>query len=165
MSNTYTARFEREGQVWSAGIVEEPSVQVTADSLPKARDLIRQELSVRLDTAPGELKIIDKIGLPKRFKETQEKVRAERTNEDVAELWDKMSGPITAKEWAKDMMEAGRPIAAVEWLDGMDDDVTFTPDLLCHRITVAEEVGRWGEFDRYGGDPEAEVASSEDSKE
>lgn len=161
MSDTYTAVFEREGQVWSAEIAEEPAIQVTADSLPKARDLIRQELSVQLDMDPAELKIVDKVGLPKRFKATQQAVRAERSEEDVADLWDKMSGPIKAKDWAKDMLEAGRPIAAVEWLDGMDEDVTFTPDLLCHRITVAEEVGRWGEFDRYGDD--SEVPPSEDA--
>lgn len=161
MSDTYTVVFEREGQVWSAEIAEEPAIQVTADSLPKARDLVRQELSVKLDMDPAELKIVDKIGLPKRFKAAQQAVRAERSEEDLADLWDKMSGPIKAKDWAKDMLEAGRPIAAVEWLDGMDEDVTFTPDLLCHRITVAEEVGRWGEFNRYGDD--SEVPPTEDA--
>lgn len=163
MSDTYTAVFEREGQVWSAEIAEEPAIQVTADSLPRARDLVRQELGSKLDADPAELKIVDKIGLPKRFKATQEAVRAERSNEDVADLWDKMSGPIKAKDWAKDMLDAGRPIAAVEWLDGMDEDVTFSPDLLCHRITVAEEVGRWGEFNRYGDD--ADAGSAEDPTE
>lgn len=163
MSDTYTAVFEREGQTWSAEIAEEPGVQVTADSLPKARDLIRQELGVRLDTAPDDLKIIDKIGLPKRFKETQAKVREQRSDEDVADMLDKMTGPIKAKEWARDMMDAGRPIAAVEWLDGLDEDVAFTPDLLCHRISVAEEVGRWGEFDRFGDDPQP--APAEDQAE
>lgn len=158
MSDTYTAVFEREGQVWSAEIAEEPAIRVTADSLPKARNLVRQELGTKLDADPAELKVIDKIGLPKRFKATQEAVRAERSGDDVADLWEKMSGPIKAKDWAKDMLEAGRPIAAVEWLDGMDEDVTFTPDLLCHRITVAEEVGRWGEFNRYGDDTEAPAA-------
>lgn len=163
MSDTYTAVFEREGRVWSAEIAEEPTVQVTADSIPEARDLIRQELGSKLDADPSQLNIIDKIGLPKRFKAAQEAVRAERSSEDLADLWDQMSGPIKAKDWAKDMLDAGRPIAAVEWLEGMDEDVTFSPDLLCHRITVAEEVGRWGEFNRYGDDSEAVPA--EDSTE
>lgn len=163
MSDTYTAVFEREGRVWSAEIAEEPTVQVTADSIPEARDLVRQELGSKLNADPSQLNIIDKIGLPKRFKATQEAVRAERSSEDLADLWDQMSGPIKAKDWAKDMLEAGRPIAAVEWLEGMDEDVTFSPDLLCHRITVAEEVGRWGEFNRYGDDSEA--TPTEDSTE
>lgn len=147
MSDSYTAVFEREGQTWTAEIAEMPGVNVTADSLPKVRDLVRQALGVSLDADPTDLKIIDKIGMPKRYTATREAVRATRTDQQMANMIDKMTGPISAKDWAEDLRMAGRPTAAVEFLDHMDDDVTFTMDQLCHRISVAEEVGRWGELE------------------
>lgn len=147
MSDSYTAVFEREGQVWTAEIAEQPEVNATADSLPKARDLVRQALGVWLDTDPSTLKIADKVGMPKRYTATREAVRASRTDRDLANMVDKMTGPISAKEWAEDLRLAGRPSSAVEFLDNIDDDVTFTMDQLCHRISVAEEVGRWGELE------------------
>ncbi|MEX0790461.1 MAG: hypothetical protein WD178_06755 [Actinomycetota bacterium] len=147
MSDSYTAVFEREGQVWTAEIAEQPEVNATADSLPKARDLVRQALGVWLNTDPSTLKIGDKVGMPKRYTATREAVRASRTEQDLANLVDKMTGPISAKDWAEDLRLAGRPSSAIEFLDNMDDDVTFTMDQLCHRISVAEEVGRWGEFE------------------
>ena len=147
MSDSYTAVFEREGQVWTAEIAEQPEVNATADSLPKARDLVRQALGVWLDTDPSTLKIADRVGMPKRYIATREAVRASRTDRDLANMVDKMTGPISAKEWAEDLRLAGRPSSAVEFLDNIDDDVTFTMDQLCHRISVAEEVGRWGELE------------------
>jgi predicted RNase H-like HicB family nuclease len=147
VSDSYTAVFEREGQVWTAEIAEQPEVNATADSLPKARDLVRQALGVWLDTDPSTLKIADRVGMPKRYIATREAVRASRTDRDLANMVDKMTGPISAKEWAEDLRLAGRPSSAVEFLDNIDDDVTFTMDQLCHRISVAEEVGRWGELE------------------
>lgn len=146
VSDSYTAVFEREGQVWSASIAEQPEVQTTADSLPKARDLIRQALGVWLDADPATLKIADKVGMPKRYTATREAVRASRTETELMGMVDKMTGPISAKDWAEDLRLAGRPGYAVDFLDGLDEDVTFTMDQLCHRISVAEEVGRWGEL-------------------
>jgi predicted RNase H-like HicB family nuclease len=147
VSDSYTAVFEREGQVWTAEIAEQPEVTATADSLPKARDLVRQALGVWLDTDPSNLKIADKVGMPKRYTATREAVRASRTDQDLANMVDKMTGPISAKDWAEDLRLAGRPSSAIEFLDNMDDDVEFTMDQLCHRISVAEEVGRWGELE------------------
>lgn len=145
MSETYTAVYEREGQTWTAEIAGLTGVQACADSLPKVRDLIRQALGVRLDTDPAGLSVTDQIGLPRKFKATQERVRAERSEQEVARLMDKMAGPISAKDWAEDMRLAGRQHGAVRWLESLDPGVQFTPDQLCHRITVAEEIGRWGE--------------------
>ncbi len=147
VSDSYTAVFEREGQLWTAEIAEQPQIQTSADSLPKARDLIRQALGVWLDADPSTVKIVDKIGMPKRYTATREAVRATRTDRDMAAMLDKMTGPVSAKDWAEDLRLAGRPSHAVEFLENLDDDVTFTMDLLCHRISVAEEVGRWGEQD------------------
>lgn len=147
VSDSYTAVFEREGRVWTAEISELPEVKTTADSLPQARDQIRQALGDRLSADPSTLKIADKIGLPKKFIATREKVRAERTDKDMAMMMDKMTGPISAREWAEDLRLAGRPVSAVEFLANVDDDVTFTMDQLCHRISVAEEIGRWGELE------------------
>lgn len=147
MSDSYTAVFEREGQVWTAEIAEQPDLKTTADSLPKARDLIRQALGAWLNTDPSTVKIVDKIGMPKRYTATREAVRATRTDRDMAVMMDKMTGPISAKDWAEDLRLAGRPSHAVEFLENLDEDVTFTMDQLCHRISVAEEVGRWGEME------------------
>ena len=147
MSDSYTAVFEREGRVWTAEISEVPEVRTTADSLPQARNQIRQALGAQLEADPATLRIADKIGLPKRYTATREKVRAERTDRDVARMLDKMTGPISAREWAEDLRLAGRPVNAVEFLANVDDDVTFTMDQLCHRISVAEEIGRWGELE------------------
>jgi predicted RNase H-like HicB family nuclease len=147
VSDSYTAVFEREGQVWSAEIAELPEIRATADSLPKARDLVISALGVKLDTDPTTLKIADKIGMPKRYTATREAVRATRTDRDMVQMMDKMTGPISAKDWAEDLRLAGRPSHAVEFLEGLDEDVTFTMDQLCHRISVAEEVGRWGELE------------------
>lgn len=146
MSDSYTAVFEREGRVWTAEIAELPEIRATADSLPKARDLVIRALGVELDTDPATLKIADKVGMPKRYTATREAVRASRTERDLMEMMDKMTGPISARDWAEDLRLAGRPSHAVEFLDGLDDDVTFTTDQLCHRISVAEEIGRWGEL-------------------
>lgn len=151
MSDTYTAVFEREGQTWTASITEQPEVIATADSLPKARDLVRQALGVWLDADPATLTIADKIGLPKRYSQTREQVRATRSERDMAEMMEKMTGPISAKDWAEDLRLAGRPSQAVEFLENLDGDVSFTMDQFCHRISVAEEVGRWGELDE--GEP------------
>lgn len=147
MSDSYTAVFEREGKVWTAEIAELPEIRATADSLPKARDLVIQALGVELDTDPATLKIADRVGMPKRYTATREAVRATRTERDMVDMMDRMTGPISAKDWAEDLRLAGRPSHAVEFLDGLDEDVTFTMDQLCHRISVAEEVGRWGELD------------------
>lgn len=147
MSDSYTAVFEREGQVWTAEIAELPEVRATADSLPKARDLVREALGATLDADPSTLKIGDKIGMPKRYTATREAVRATRSERDMAQMMDQMTGPISAKDWAEDLRLAGRPSHAVEFLEGLDEDVTFTMDQLCHRISVAEEVGRWGELE------------------
>lgn len=156
VSETYTAVYEREGQTWTAGIAGLSGVQVCADSLPLVRDLIRQALGGWLDTDPAQLTVTDRISLPSRFKATQERVRAERSEQDVARLMDKMAGPISAKDWAEDMRLAGRQHGAVRWLESLDPDVQFTPDQLCHRITVAEEIGRWGESGEEAPDHRAD---------
>jgi len=159
VSDSYTATFEREGQVWTAEIVEQPEIKSTADSLPKARDLIRQALGDWLNADPSTVKIIDKIGMPKRYTATREAVRATRTDRDLAGMLDKMTGPISAKDWAEDLRLAGRPSHAVEFLENLDEDVSFTMDQLCHRISVAEEVGRWGE-EVEGDEPSEEFQDS-----
>lgn len=159
VSDSYTAVFEREGQIWTAEIAEQPEVNATADSLPKARDLVRQALGVWLDQDPASLVIADKIGMPKRYTATREAVRASRTERDMAVMMDKMTGPISAKDWAEDLRLAGRPGHAVEFLENLDENVTFTMDQLCHRISVAEEVGRWGELDD-AAEPKDELQES-----
>jgi predicted RNase H-like HicB family nuclease len=154
----YTAVFEREGQVWTAEIAEQPDIRTTADSLPRARTLIREALAAKLDADLATLKVVDKIGVPKRYTATREAVRATRTERDMAIMMDKMTGPITAREWAEDLRLAGRPSHAVDFLASVDGDVTFTMDQLCHRISVAEEIGRWGELE--GADDRNELQES-----
>lgn len=157
VSESYTAVFEREGQTWTAAIAEQPEVKTTAESLPQARVLIRAALGNKLEADPASLTIVDKIGLPKRYTATREAVRASRTERDMANLMDKMTGPISAREWAEDLRLAGRPSHAVEFLANVDGDVEFTMDQLCHRISVAEEIGRLGQHDEVTDQPRSEL--------
>ena len=159
VTESYTAVFEREGQTWTAEIAEQPDIKVTADSLPKARNLVLAALGTKLDADPATLRVIDQIGVPKRYTATREAVRATRTMRDMAMMMDKMTGPISAREWAEDLRLAGRPSHAVDFLANVDGDVTFTMDQLCHRISVAEEIGRWSELE--GSDePRSELQES-----
>lgn len=154
MSETYTAAFERDGEGWMAEIAEEPRVRCSASSLGEARQQIREALGRWLKTDPAGLQIKDNVRFPAKFRATQESVRATRTENDKEEMMAKMTDPVSAKEWAEDMGIAERNPSAVEWLDKLEG-VTFGIDQLCHRITVAEEISRWGELGNLAEDERA----------
>ena len=144
MSETYTAAYERDGNVWLSQIVEDPEVHCTAPSLPQARDQIRAALAEKLNTPASDLKVIDNFRLPTSFRTAQESVRASRSEADRERLMEKMTGPISVKEWADDLGLSDRDPRTVEWLKTLEG-VELNVDNLCSAITHAEDMSRWGE--------------------
>jgi hypothetical protein len=54
-----------------------------------------------------------------------------------------MTASKTAKEWAADLDLSQRAPAAVEWLDNLEGELDV--DQMCFAITIAEQVGLYGE--------------------
>ncbi|MDQ4145161.1 MAG: hypothetical protein M3198_15760 [Actinomycetota bacterium] len=144
MSETYTAAYERDGDVWFSEIMEEPEVKCSAPSLPKAREQIREALAEKLNTAATELRVVDNFRLPTSFRKAQESVRSTRTDAERERLMEKMTGPIPVKEWADDLGISQRDPRTVEWLKTLEG-VELNVDNLCAAITHAEDMSRWGE--------------------
>lgn len=143
MSETYTAHYVREGKTWVAEVADHPGVRTESSSIPEARQAIRLALAQHLDAEAGSLNLVDQIGLPATFKKAQEKVRAQRTQREKAEMLLGMTEPRTALEWAEDMDLAYRAPAAVDYLKGLGDR-PINIDEMCYAISFAEQVGMYG---------------------
>lgn len=146
MSETYTAVYAREGDQWVAEVTGQPGVSGRGASLGEAREQIRQALSTTLSTSADGLHIVDSIKPPTQFQAMQTEVHATRTDADKAKMMGNMTDQKTAEEWANELNLADREPGAVKWLKEFGD-VQLGIDQLCHTITLAEEIARWGEVD------------------
>ena len=153
MSETYTAVYVRDGEEWVAQISEAPGVESRAGSVGEARQQIRDALARHLTTAPAELHVVDQFSLPTQFQAVQNETRATRTDSERARMAASMTASRTAKEWAADLELSQRAPGAVKWLGSLEGELDV--DQMCFAITVAEEMGRWGD-----GETEGEAASA-----
>ena len=143
MSETYTAVYARDGEEWVANIAEQPGLSVRAGNVAEAREQIRTALGQALATGPTDLRVIDQFSLPAQIRTIQSTVKAERTEETKAAMVASMTASRSAKDWAADLQESQRAPAAVKWLGSLEGDLDV--DEMCFAITVAEEMGRWGD--------------------
>ncbi|HEU5004132.1 MAG TPA: hypothetical protein VFW71_15320 [Actinomycetota bacterium] len=146
MSETYTAVYAREGDQWVAEITGQPGVGGRGASLGEVREQIRQALSTTLSVPADGLHIVDTILPPTQFRAMQTEVHATRTDADKAKMMGNMTDQKTATEWANELGLADREPGAIKWLKEFGD-VELGIDQLCHTITLAEEIARWGEVD------------------
>ncbi|GAC1361798.1 MAG: hypothetical protein NVSMB32_01300 [Actinomycetota bacterium] len=155
MSETYTAVYAREGDVWVAEIAGQPDLRGQGASLGEAREQVRSALAAHQGASAANLHIIDQIRPPAAFKASQAEV-AGRTQADKIKMMSNMTDSKTTEEWADELQAADREPGAVKWLKE-HPGVTLGIDQLCHTITLAEEIARWGEVDM--GAPEEAVSS------
>jgi hypothetical protein len=146
VSETYTAVYERDGTTWTAKIAEQPGLEVSADSVPQARDRIRDALASRLNTEVAQLKVKDTFLFSARVRATQEEVRATRTEAERSEMLASLTEPKDAKEWAEDLGLADRNPAAVEWLSSLEGR-QIGIDEMCHVITLVEQQAMYASQD------------------
>lgn len=145
MSETYTAVYAREGDVWVAEIAGQPDLRGQGVSLGEAREQIRGALAGQLGAAASDLRIIDQIRPPAAFKASQAEVSG-RTVAEKVKMMSNMTDAKTTEEWADELESADREPGAVQWLRE-HPGVTLGIDQLCHTVTLAEEIARWGEVD------------------
>ena len=145
MSETYTAVYAREGDVWVAQIAGQPGLRGQGVSLGEARERVRSALASQVGSAAGDLKIVDQIRPPAAFRAAQAEV-AGRTQAEKIKMMSNMTDHRTAEEWATELETADRDPGAVKWLRE-HPGVSLGIDQLCHTITLAEEISRWGEVD------------------
>jgi hypothetical protein len=142
VSETYTAVYARDGDEWVAEIAE-TGLTTRGSNVGEVRNQIRDALALQLTAAPEELKVVDQFALPKQIKAMQSEVQASRTPEERAKMAASMTASKTAKEWAADLDLSQRAPAAVEWLDNLEGELDV--DQMCFAITIAEQVGLYGE--------------------
>lgn len=152
MSETYTAVYARDGEEWVAEIAG-TGLTTRGSNVGEVRTQIREALAQQLTAAPEELKVVDQFALPKQLKAIQSEVKATRTPEERARMAASMTASRTAKEWAADLDLSQRAPAAVQWLDGLEGELDV--DQMCFAITIAEQVGLYGESE------DAEVQAGE----
>ena len=141
MSETYTAVYERDGDVWLAKIAEEPGVHSRCASLPEARQGIRDALSQWLKTDSDKLRIIDDFRMPAPLRITREEVHATRTENERTQMMASMTDSRSAMDWAKELGVSMRDPVTVQALNDLGGrEVSI--DTFCHTITMAEELTR-----------------------
>jgi predicted RNase H-like HicB family nuclease len=142
VSETYTAVYERDGDVWVVEIAEEPRVHSRGASLAEARGNIRDALARRLKTASEELRIVDDFRLPAQIRTAQETVRATRTENERTRMMASMTDSRSAMTWAKELGASMRDPMTVRFLESLGDrEVSI--DTFCHTITMVEDMSRW----------------------
>ncbi|MGH2719451.1 MAG: hypothetical protein ACRDJU_12860 [Actinomycetota bacterium] len=146
VSETYTAVYARDGENWSAEITGRPGLQGHGGSLAEVRQQIRQVLASDLSTAPESLNIVDTIKGPARYQADRKQVSETRTEAEKTRMWNNMTDHKTVDEWVEELDLANREPGALKWLKQYEG-VTLGIDQLCHTITLAEEIARWGEVD------------------
>lgn len=142
VSETYTAVYARDGDEWVAEIAE-TGLTTRGSNVGQVRNQIRDALAQQLTAAPEELKVVDQFALPQQIKTMQSEIKATRTPEERAKMAASMTASKTAKEWAADLDLSQRAPAAVEWLDKLEGELDV--DQMCFAITIAEQVGLYGE--------------------
>jgi hypothetical protein len=142
VSETYTAVYARDGNEWVAEIAE-TGLTTRGSNVGEVRNQIRDALAQHLTASPGELKVIDQFAMPKQIKAIQSEVKASRTPEERARMAASMTTSKTAKEWAADLDLSQRAPAAVQWLDNLEGELDV--DQMCFAITIAEQVGLYGD--------------------
>jgi hypothetical protein len=142
VSETYTAVYARDGDEWVAEIAG-TGLTTHGSNVGEVRSQIRDALAQQLTAAPEELKVIDQFALPMQIKAIQAEVKATRTPEERAKMAASMTASKTAKEWAADLDLSQRAPAAVQWLEGLEGELDV--DEMCFAITIAEQVGLYGE--------------------
>lgn len=153
MSETYTAVYGRDGDVWVAAINGMPGLERSGTTLGEARQQIRDALAGQLTVALTDLHIIDQILPPSQIVGA----RIQRSAAEKAKMLGNMTDQKKAGEWADELALADRDSGAVKWLRE-NPDVELGIDQLCHTVTLAEEISRWGEVDLDSEAPSAEHA-------
>lgn len=141
MSETYTARYERDGEGWVAEIAEEPRVHSRCPSLAEARESIRQALAQWLKADSAELRVVDDFRLPAQIRMAQETVKATRTESERSQMMASMTDSRSAMSWAEDLgisMRDPVTVQALKSLGGREVSI----DTFCHTITMVEELSR-----------------------
>jgi hypothetical protein len=146
VSETYTAVYAREGDEWVAEITGQPDLHGRGGSLVEAREKIRQALANELSTPADALHIVDTIRPPAQYQAARQEVTASRTEAEKLRMMSTMTDHRSAEEWADELKLADRSPGAVKWLQQFQG-VQLGIDQLCHTITLAEEIDRWGEVD------------------
>jgi predicted RNase H-like HicB family nuclease len=141
VSETYTAVYERDGDVWLAKIAEEPGVHSRCPSLPEARKNIRDALSQWLKTDSENLHIVDDFRMPAPVRMTREEVQASRTENERTQMMASMTDSRSAMDWAKELDVSLRDPVTVQALNDLGDRY-ISIDCFCHTITMAEELTR-----------------------
>jgi hypothetical protein len=142
VSETYTAVYARDGDEWVAEIAE-AGVTTRGTNVGEVRNQIREALAQQLTTSPAALDVVDQFALPSQIKAVQAEVKASRTDEERAKMAASMTESKTAKEWAADLDLSQRAPAAVTFLDGLEGELDV--DQMCFAITIAEQVGMYGD--------------------
>ncbi|MDQ4103065.1 MAG: hypothetical protein M3186_04925 [Actinomycetota bacterium] len=141
MSETYTARYERDGEAWVAEIVEEPRIHSRCPTLAAVRESIRDALAQWLKTDPAKLRIVDDFRLPAQIRTARELVKATRTDDERTQMMASMTDSKSAMSWAEDLGVSMRDPVTVQALMSLGDrEVSI--DTFCHTITMAEELSR-----------------------
>lgn len=149
VSETYTAVYARDGDEWVAEIAG-AGVTTRGSNVGEVRSQIRDALAQHLTASPDDLKVIDQFALPTQIRAIQSEIKASRTDEEKHKMAESMTTSKTAKEWAADLDMSQRAPAAVEWLSNLEGELNV--DEMCFAITIAEQVGLYGDGD---GDGEA----------
>jgi len=142
VSETYTAVYARDGDEWVAEIAG-TGLTTRGSNVGEVRSQIRDALAQQLTAAPEELKVVDQFALPKQIKAMQSEIKATRTPEERAKMAASMTASKTAKDWADDLDLSQRAPAAVQWLDSLEGELDV--DQMCFAITIAEQVGMYGD--------------------
>jgi hypothetical protein len=142
VSETYTAVYARDGDEWVAEIAG-TGLTTRGTNVGEVRNQIRDALAQQLTASPSDLKVIDQFALPSRIKAIQSEVKASRTPEERARMEASMTASKTAKEWAADLDLSQRAPTAVRWLDSLEGELDV--DQMCFAITIAEQVGMYGD--------------------
>ena len=144
VSETYTAVYARDGDEWVAEIAE-TGVTTRGSNVGEVRNRIRDALAQHLTASPEDLRVVDQFALASQIKAFQSEIKASRTDEEKARMAESMTATRTAKEWAADLDLSQRAPAAVEWLGNLEGDLDV--DQMCFAITIAEQVGLYGDGD------------------
>jgi hypothetical protein len=142
VSETYTAVYVRDGDEWVAEIAE-AGVTTRGANVGEVRNQIRDALAQHLTASPGDLKVVDEFALPNQIRALQTEIKASRTEEEKVKMAESMTASKTAKQWAADLDLSQRAPAAVEWLGNLEGELDV--DQMCFAITIAEQVGMYGD--------------------
>jgi predicted RNase H-like HicB family nuclease len=141
MGETYTAVYERDGEIWMVEIAEEPRVHSRCPTLAEARESIRDALARWLKTDPEQLRIVDSFRLPAQIRTAQQSVKATRTENERNQMMASMTDSRSAMSWAEDLGISMRDPVTVQALKSLEDrEVSI--DTFCHTITMTEELSR-----------------------